>query len=54
MPDATSMALASLALVVYCVLAAVLVRRVGARAGSGIAWAAWFLVAFGLYALLLA
>ena len=48
---AMGMIVGSAAMVACCLLAAPLVRRLGAVAGSALAWGAWLVVALGLSAL---
>jgi hypothetical protein len=50
--NAHSMIAGSAGMVVYCIAAAGLVRRLGAAAGSVLAWGAWAIVSFGAYWLL--
>ena len=49
--DAFGMLIGAAGMVAYCVVASVLVGRLGALAGSALSWAAWFAAALGLYAL---
>ncbi len=50
-PDATGMLIGVAGMVAYCIVAALLLSRMGALAGSLISWAAWFVAAIGLYLL---
>ena len=50
---ATGMVAGAIGLVVYSAAAAVLVKHLGAIAGSGLSWVAWALPAFGVYWFLL-
>jgi uncharacterized membrane protein (GlpM family) len=48
--DAFGMLIGVAGMIAYCVAATVLVQRLGALAGSLLAWGAWFVAAVGLYA----
>ncbi len=49
--DAFGMLIGATGMVAYCVLASLLVGRLGALAGSALSWTAWFAAALGLYML---
>lgn len=52
-PSALGMLAGAAGMVAYCLAAVILLPRLGGLGGSISAWAAWFAVAIGLYALVL-
>jgi hypothetical protein len=52
--NATGMIAGAVAMIACCSVAAAVMPRTGSWIGSAAAWAAWVLVAFGLYRLFLA
>jgi uncharacterized membrane protein (GlpM family) len=51
--NARGMVFGAIAMVVYCLVAVFLVRRLHALAGSVVSWGAWGAVAIGMYAVFL-